>query len=104
MAVFNGPHVTAAVRALGGNCIVDFAWLAKGEVIVIELNPFDGICLGVFPASTGLFLWEKPEDRLVMTGQAPFEFRLRENVLSDAQLKAQCNRDWREIIYPPQST
>ena len=41
----------------------------------------------------------QPEDRLVMTGQAPFEFRLREKPLSEAALKAQCNKDWRDIIY-----
>ena len=91
--------MTAAIEALGGHCIVDFAWLGPGEVVVIELNPFDGVCLGVFPASTGLFLWENPEDKLVMTGEAPFEFRLRETPLTEAQLKNQCNKDWRDIIY-----
>jgi hypothetical protein len=42
----------------------------------------------------------QPADRLVMTGSAPFEFRLRrETPFSEAALKAQCNKDWRDIIY-----
>ena len=42
----------------------------------------------------------QPADRLVMTGSAPFEFRLRETPLSVAAPKAaQCNKDWRDIIY-----
>ena len=83
-------------------------------MIVIELNPFDGVCLGTFvsiipgaratmpmpytlpfrivrlsrpstctctktsqiqPASTGLFLWDDEEDKAVMKGEKPFEFR-----------------------------
>ena len=34
-----------------------------------------------------------------MMGRAPFEFRLREKPLSEAALKSQCNKDWRDIIY-----
>ena len=101
LAVFGTPGVQAAVSKLGGHCIIDFAWLAEGEVIVIELNPFDGVCLGTFPASTGLFLWDDPADKLVMTGQSPFEFRLREQELLEHELKAQCNPAWREVIYQP---
>ena len=90
-ATFNAPAVKAAVARLGGHCIVDFAWLGPGEVIVIELNPFDGVCLGTFPASTGLFLWDDPRDQTVMTGEAPFELRLRTRVLESERLWAQCN-------------
>ncbi|CAE8742271.1 unnamed protein product, partial [Polarella glacialis] len=39
---FSHPEVTAAVESLGGHCIIDFAWLGKGEVVIVELNPFDG--------------------------------------------------------------
>jgi hypothetical protein len=99
LAVFAGPQVTAAVQGLGGHCIVDFAWLGPGEVVVVELNPFDGVCLGVFPASTGLFLWDNPIDHEIMKGSSPFEFRLRECPLLPHQLKAQCNKDWRDIVY-----
>ena len=97
--IFKKTKLTDAVHRLGGHCIVDFAWLGPGEVIVVELNPFDGVCLGTFPASTGLFLWDSPSDQAIMKGEAPFEFRLRENPLTDAALKAQCNPSWREIIY-----
>ena len=93
------PTVKAAVDRMGGHCIVDFAWLGPGEVIIVELNPFDGVCLGTFPASTGLFLWETPEDKAVMKGDAPFEFRLRTEPLNVVALKTQCNPEWREIIY-----
>lgn len=99
LAVFDGPQVTAAVNAVSGHCIIDFAWLGAGEVVVIELNPFDGVCLGVFPASTGLFLWEDPADREIMKGLSPFEFRLRESLLPTHKLKTQCNKEWRDIIY-----
>ena len=91
--------VTEAVGKMGGHCILDFAWLGPGEVIIVELNPFDGVCLGTFPCSTGLFLWEKPEDKAIMMGEAPFEFRLREEPLNAVALKTQCNPSWRDIIY-----
>jgi hypothetical protein len=98
-ASFNNPKTALAVAALGGNCIVDFAWLGPGEVVIIELNPFDGLVLGTFPASTGLFLWDDESDRAVMKGDSAFEFRLRETHLAPHELKAQCNKDWRDIIY-----
>ena len=83
--------------------MIDFAWLGPGDgnTLIIELNPFDGVCLGTFPASTGLFLWDDPEDRKIMSGEAAFEFRMREAPLADHLLKAQCNADWRDIVYPP---
>jgi len=93
------PAVAAAIARLGGHCIVDFAWLGPGEVLIVELNPFDGVCLGTFPASTGLFLWDNPEDRAVMRGEAPFQFRIRDGPLDTPSLKTQCNPDWRSIIY-----
>jgi len=98
-ASFYNAKVQSAVARLGGHCIIDFAWLGPGEVIIIELNPFDGVCLGVFPASTGLFLWDTPEDRAVMKGEAPFEFRTRERELEPPALKAQCNPAWRDVVY-----
>ena len=91
-----------AVDVLGGHCIVDLAWLGPGEVVVVELNPFDGVCLGTFPASTGLFLWEDAADREVMCGRAPFEFRTRAAPLSGAELRANGNVEWRDIVRPPQ--
>ena len=76
------------------------AWLGPGEVIVIELNPFDGVCLGTFPASTGLFLWDHAPDQAIMKGEAPFEMRLRTRPLESERLWAQCNADWRNIVHP----
>merc|ERR1712066_757959 len=93
--LFSKPAVQLAIEAVGGHCIVDFAWLGKGEVIIVELNPFDGLCLGTFPASTGLFLWDDEGDRAIMKGEAPFQFRIREKPLPTDTLKVQCNRDWR---------
>jgi hypothetical protein len=113
LALFKEPKVKAAVARLGGHCIIDFAWLGpssgkkggcgdegkENRVIIVELNPFDGVCLGTFPASTGLFLWDHPDDRKVMKGEKPFEFRTRTEPLQAHQLKSQCNPDWRDIIY-----
>ena len=90
--------VNKAVSELGGCCIIDFAWLGSGEVVIIELNPFDGVCLGTFPASTGLFLWEDEKDKRIMKGEDEFEFRIRESAMSETQLGSQGNRKWREII------
>lgn len=91
--------LSQAVESQGGYCIIDFAWLGPGKVIIIELNPFDGLCLGVFPASTGLFLWDDPTDKAIMMGDAPFEFRIRLEILSDHILKNQVNKEWKDIIY-----
>lgn len=97
-ATYNSEAVKRAVQKLGGHCIIDFAWLGPGEVIIIELNPFDGVALGTFPASTGLFLWEDERDNKIMKGEAPFEFRLREEPLDGPTLRVQCNQDWRAIV------
>jgi hypothetical protein len=148
---FNNKQVKKAVARLGGHCIIDFAWLEPGQVLIVELNPFDGVCLGTFPASTGLFLWDDPEDRKIMMngkkgkkgkkgksqkkdsqkkdsqkidsqkkesqkkdsekkesqkkeededGNVDFVFRVREVELSKAELKSNCNPQWRDIIYP----
>lgn len=99
LEIFDKPNVQKAVELVGGHCIIDFAWLGKGEVIIVELNPFDGECLGTFPASTGVFLWENQADRAIMTGDAPFEFRIREQPLPMDTLKVHCNQDWRRVIY-----
>mmetsp|Transcript_72154 Transcript_72154/g.222913 ORF Transcript_72154/g.222913 Transcript_72154/m.222913 type:complete len:400 (+) Transcript_72154:48-1247(+) len=80
--------------------IVDFAWLGPGDVKVIEINPFDGVALGCFPASTGLFKWEDERDRKIIT-EGPFELRLRQEPLPDHELKHRLNPAWRDIIEPP---
>lgn len=97
--LFQRSSVQSAVQFLGGHCMVDFAWLGPGDVIIVELNPFDGVCLGNFPASTGLFLWDNEPDKRIMKGEVPFEMRLRDQPLDASALKSQCNPDWRRIIY-----
>lgn len=92
------PGVTKAIARLGGHCIVDLAWLGDGEVVIIELNPFDGVCLGTFPASTGLFLWDDQHDRAIMTGIKPFEFRIRHRPLDENEIIHQANPEWYRLI------
>lgn len=82
------------------NCIIDFAWLGKGDIKVIELNPFDGVGLGTMAASTCLFRWDDPDDRHIIT-EGPFELRLRESPQTEYELKTKMNPDWRQIIFPP---
>merc|ERR1712232_157531 len=84
------------------HCIIDFAWLGPQQVKVIELNPFDGITLGCFPGSTGLFLWDNENDRKIMK-EGPFEIRMRTEPLSEYELKLKLNVSWREIVAPPGS-
>eukprot|EP00927_Polykrikos_kofoidii_P057197 TRINITY_DN51317_c0_g1_i1.p1 TRINITY_DN51317_c0_g1~~TRINITY_DN51317_c0_g1_i1.p1 ORF type:complete len:429 (-),score=87.80 TRINITY_DN51317_c0_g1_i1:94-1314(-) len=103
LRLFDLPAVQSAVAKVGGNCIVDFAWLGPGEVVIVELNPFDGYCFGNFPASTGLFLWDNEKDQAVMKGEAPFELRVRESRLQAEAIKSQCHPSWRRIIYSESS-
>jgi len=48
----------------------------------VELNPFDGVCLGTFPASTGLFLWDTPGDGVVVVSVVVVERVITLRVLS----------------------
>lgn len=82
------------------SCIIDFAWLGKGNVKVIELNPFDGIGLGTMAASTCLFKWDDTEDRKIIT-EGPFELRCRTSPKSEYDLKKDMNVDWKDIVFPP---
>lgn len=77
--------------------IIDFAWLAPGKVKIIELNPFDGVVLGCFPGSTGLFLWDSQSDKKTIT-QGPFEFRMRTTELPEHELKDRLERKWKGIV------
>ena len=81
--------------------MMDLAWIEPGKMVLIEVNPFDGVALGAFPASTGLFNWDR--DREVMTGRAPFELRLQPQKMSPQTLrmkKTQLSPTWWSIIYP----
>mmetsp|Transcript_32657 Transcript_32657/g.90104 ORF Transcript_32657/g.90104 Transcript_32657/m.90104 type:complete len:372 (-) Transcript_32657:180-1295(-) len=75
LSFFNETVAPVLKKAAMEHCIVDFAWLGPGRVLLVEINPFDGV-LGAFPVSTGLFLWDKKEDRVVMQA-GPFEVRVR---------------------------
>jgi hypothetical protein len=48
-------------------------------------------------------LQQTPVDRAVMSGESPFEFRIRTEPLASAELNNSCNKDWRDIITPPKS-
>ncbi|CAE8704174.1 unnamed protein product, partial [Polarella glacialis] len=56
---FSHPEVTAAVESLGGHCIIDFAWLGKGEVVIVELNQKISKILIIFPFFFFFFLLKK---------------------------------------------
>lgn len=99
LACFEDQGVQKAVHSLGGHCIVDFSRVSPGETLIVELNPFDGIGLGTFPASTGLFLWDDPADKKIMKGEASFEFRIRETPSPEEEMKKRYNTNWRAIIY-----
>lgn len=53
-------EIDPRLRARYGSYIVDFALLSTGDVVVVELNPFDEQTGG------GLFRWEDPDDRALM--------------------------------------
>jgi len=80
--------------------VIDFAWMGPGKVKVIEINPFDGVALGCFPGSTGLFHWDDEHDRnLIKNG--PFELRMRTAPLPEHEMKNKLNAAWRDVIMPP---
>mmetsp|Transcript_9583 Transcript_9583/g.12433 ORF Transcript_9583/g.12433 Transcript_9583/m.12433 type:complete len:363 (-) Transcript_9583:50-1138(-) len=76
--------------------MMDLVWLDSGEVILVEINPFDGEELGAFPASTGLFDWDK--DRDLMTGKRPFEIRVLESPVPN-HIRTN-GSGWTPYIYP----
>ena len=68
------------------NCIVDFAFISKDDVKIIEINPFDGFSLGSFQASTGLFNLDNKLDRYIIEN-GPLELRVKENSFTEKNLK-----------------
>lgn len=79
--------------------IIDFAWLGPKQVKVIELNPFDGVALGCFPGSTGLFRWDEEKDRDIIKN-GPFEIRLRTEPLPLSELRNKLNTSWKDVVLP----
>ena len=77
--------------------ILDLAWLGSGDVVVIEVNPFDDV-LGTFPASTGLFLWE--EDGPTMRGETGegCQIRVRREREAFQKLKHTMSPAWKKVV------
>ena len=74
------PRVTAASLE---SFVVDLVVLDDGSVKVIEINPFAEY------AGSGLFAWESSADLAVLTGAAPFEYRVVERLPSDATIESE---------------
>jgi hypothetical protein len=105
------PQLTAVQQQIGGDCraffdeikqhinldnyIVDFSWLGPGRVLLIEVNPFDGV-LGSFPCSTGLFDWDRDYE---MIHNGPFEMRVRKSPKDANVLKFEVGKDWRRVVF-----
>lgn len=78
------------------NAMLDLAWMGPGEVLLIEVNPLmEG--LGSFKGSTGLF--DFYADALVLTGEAPFEMRIRTEEEDRATLISHMSMEWRKIVF-----
>ena len=73
--------------------IIDFAW-TKERVYLVEVNPFDGEI--VFPASTGLWSWERDREQMM---RGPLELRIRESEQTAHQLKSTTDPQWRAVIF-----
>eukprot|EP01130_Rhizamoeba_saxonica_P001348 TRINITY_DN11212_c0_g1_i1.p1 TRINITY_DN11212_c0_g1~~TRINITY_DN11212_c0_g1_i1.p1 ORF type:complete len:367 (-),score=93.24 TRINITY_DN11212_c0_g1_i1:58-1158(-) len=74
------------------NFIVDFAFLENSdEITIVELNDFNDFegC----GANAELFDWQ--EDNDILTGNAPFEFRLVEQPLEKSELEARLSKPFR---------
>jgi hypothetical protein len=84
--------------------MMDLMW-TEDRVLLTEINPFDGEAVGVFPASTGLFSWDDPDDRRLMMGESNFEMRIRkEALLTTENLRKHPDLRnlsplWKEAIY-----
>lgn len=76
--------------------MLDLAWIGPGEVILVEVNPLmEG--LGSFRGSTGLF--DYYEDSQVLSGQLPFEFRIRQQEAPRDELLGHMSPAWRKILF-----
>ncbi len=75
------------------NYIIDFGW-TPNCVYLVEINPFDGEI--VFPASTGLWNWDKDRQQML---NGPLEMRIREEELTEYSLKANIDPLWRAVLF-----
>ena len=72
--------------------IVDFAWTPE-QVYLVEINPFDGEI--VFPASTGLWDWEKDKEQMM---NGPLELRIRTTEQDPLLLRNTTDPMWRAVL------
>ena len=73
--------------------IIDFAW-TEDKVYLVEVNPFDGEI--VFPASTGLWSWEKDRNQMM---NGPLELRIRKTEEDPFIMKTNIDPLWRAVIF-----
>jgi hypothetical protein len=73
--------------------IIDMAWTTD-RVYLVEINPFDGEI--VFPASTGLWDWEKDRDQMM---QGPLDIRVRRDEVDPLVLKRSTDPIWRNSLF-----
>lgn len=89
-------------------CIIDFAWDPEGfswadgkKVVLIEVNPFDGVDLGMGELTTGIFkLRDDPSD-LDIVKNGPFELRVQRSKMSEEEFQsflARLPSEQREIL------
>uniref|UniRef100_A0A7S4RD41 Cell division cycle protein 123 homolog n=1 Tax=Alexandrium monilatum TaxID=311494 RepID=A0A7S4RD41_9DINO len=76
-------------------CIVDFAWSPDGfawaggrKVILIEVNPFDGVNLGMGELTTGIFKLRDNASDLEIVKSGPFELRVKRDAMSEEDFQA----------------
>ena len=68
--------------------------MGKDYIYLIEVNPFDGEI--VFPASTGLWSWEKDREQMM---NGPLTLRIRTEEQSDFVLKKSLDPQWRNVLF-----
>ena len=73
--------------------IIDFAWTEE-KVYLVEVNPFNGEI--VFPASTGLWSWEKDRNQMM---NGPLELRIRKTEEDPFVMKTNIDPLWRAVIF-----
>lgn len=72
--------------------IIDFAW-TPAQVYLVEINPFDGEI--VFPASTGLWNWERDREQMM---NGPIELRIRRTEQDPLLLRNTTDPVWRTVL------
>ncbi|KAL0476711.1 hypothetical protein AKO1_006159 [Acrasis kona] len=75
------------------NYVLDVAYDKECDTLhVIELNPFSEA------TSAALFDWNKPEDKKILLGEAPFEFRVLLENVSRRETRSQLSKEVRNML------